>query len=103
MPLPVCRRVQATRCKKVQSLAYCSNRSYVLANSGVLLITARRNNRPAHPPTDANFIRTHRRRIETLNSQLEAMGAQHLHPRTVDGFLIKVHVPLLALVCSLFD
>ena len=166
MPLPVCRRVRASRCKKVKGLAYCgycaakkerfygyrlhlicnaegipvtfriwpaffhdinpaeelltdlppfsrvaADKGYisaplaarVLANSGVTLIAQRRKNMTPLPETDAEFIRSHRHRIETLNSQLEAMGTQRLHARTVDGFFIKVHAALLALVCTFVD
>ena len=31
----------------------------------------------------------YRKRIETLNSQFEAMRIQHLHARTNDGFNLK--------------
>lgn len=166
MPLPVCCRCRARRCRKVQELAYCgycaakqerfygyrlhlvctpqgipvtfqilpaffhdvtpveelladlpsgacvaADKGYLSADrcarivqeSGVRLIAAHRKNMAANTPADAAFIRTYRQRIETLNSQLEAMGTQRLHTRTVDGFLIKIHPALLALVCAIFD
>jgi hypothetical protein len=37
--------------------------------------------------------------IETVNSQLTAMGLGHLHARSVAGPEIKVHASLLALAC----
>ncbi len=43
--------------------------------------------------------RTVRLAIETLNSQLTAMGVAHLHVRSVAGLEIKVHASLLALAC----
>jgi hypothetical protein len=38
----------------------------------------------------------YRKRIETTNSQLEAMGFQQLHARTDAGFDLKVWASLLA-------
>jgi hypothetical protein len=34
--------------------------------------------------------------IETVNSQLERMGVEHLYARTNPGFEMKVHASLLA-------
>ncbi len=162
LPLPVCRRVRARRCRKVTGLAYygycaakrerfygyrlhlvCSSsgspvafqvlpaslhdlhavysltaclpsgalvaadkgyisgplEARVLADFGVRLVVARRKNMLPNTPADDAFIHTHRHTIETLNSQLESMGTQHLRARTLDGFLLKVHASLLALAC----
>lgn len=44
-------------------------------------------------------LREHRKRIETVNSQLEKMGIQCLHASTNLGFSIKVMASLLALAC----
>ena len=49
---------------------------------------------------DTTFIRTQRRRIETVISQLEAMGLQRIRAPTVDAFLINVHAALLAVACA---
>ena len=43
-------------------------------------------------------LRTFLLTIETLNSQLTAMGLGHLHVRSIAGLEIKVHASLLALV-----
>jgi len=47
--------------------------------------------------------RTFRWTIETVNSQLTAMGIAHLHVRSVAGLEIKVHASLLALACLNVD
>jgi len=44
-------------------------------------------------------LRTFRLAIETVNSQLAAMGIARLHVRSVAGSEIKVHASLLALAC----
>ena len=163
MPLPVCRRCRAGRCRKVQGAGYCAAKkekiygyrlhlvcttdgrpvafeiwpacfddrvpvptllaelpegSRMAADKGyvsaplreqilnvcqVTLIAAHRANMTPNPPDEAAFIRQNRRRIETLNSQLEAMGLQHLHARTVDGFFIKVHATLFAVTASFLN
>jgi len=166
MPLPVCRRCRARRCRKVNGLAYCgycaakkekfygyrlhlvctpqglpvtfqilpaffhditpleelmadlpsgarvaADKGYLSAarharimdESGVTVVAVHRSNMTPNAPADTVFIQTYRHRIETVNSQLESMGDQRLHTRTVDGFLIKVHASLLALACALVD
>ena len=166
LPLPVCRRVRAGRCRKVQGVAYCgycaakkekfygyrlhlvcdlagrpvsfelwpasvSDRTPVMtllrglpplarvaADKGYVsdplrcqvqaayhvdLMALRRANMTPNTPAELAFIRCHRRRIETLNSQLEKMGIQCLHARTVDGFRIKVAASLLAALTPFFD
>jgi len=60
---------------------------------------------PLHTDTMALHTRaeqcgcTVRLAIETVNSQLTAMGIAHLHVRSVAGLEIKVHASLLALAC----
>ncbi|MBA3816186.1 MAG: hypothetical protein H0X29_06645 [Parachlamydiaceae bacterium] len=39
----------------------------------------------------------YRRRLETVYSQMQAMGVQHLHARTNHGFDLKAHASILAL------
>jgi len=160
MPLPVCKRVRASRCKKVRGRAYCgycaSKRekyfgwklhlvctsdglpvafdvipasrhdltpvheltAHLPANSKVLADKAynshpdeqsildavqvhlrpiRRKNMPPHCWADDYDLRHHRLVIETVISQLEKMGVQHLHARTNSGFFVKLHSSLLAL------
>jgi hypothetical protein len=82
----------------------------LLEATGVKLVPARRKNTCARmgmkeQNTLSEFfaLQRYRKRIETLNSQLEAMGIQHLKARSNEGFLIKVHASLLALVCTNFD
>jgi len=48
-------------------------------------------------------LRTFRSTIETVNSQLTAMGIARLHVRSVAGLEIKVHASLLALACLNVD
>ena len=67
---------------------------------GVRLIPIRRKNMTPHEWADEYDLRRLRKGIEVVNSQLEKMGAQHLHARTNAGFEIKVHASLFALACS---
>lgn len=160
MPVPVCKRVRASRCRKVQGndyLGYCAAKdefyfgwqlhlvcdpagvpvsfellpaswdelylvqallnplpegSSVVADKGYIsdqdqqlsyingrirLIPKQRRNMTGNTKEDATLIRTHRSRIETVNSQLEKMGLQRLHARTNSGFSLKVLASLLAL------
>ena len=78
-------------------------RERLLTYAGITLVAAHRKNMTPLSTAEAAFLRTHRHRIETLNSQLEAMGTQRLHARTVDGFPIKVYASLLALTCAFFN
>ena len=66
-------------------------------------MAARRANRSPNTPDELAFIRQHRRRIETLFSQLTHMGVQRLRARTLDGFLIKVYASLIAVACPLLN
>ena len=160
MPVPVCKRVRAARCRKVQGddyLGYCASKrdfyfgwqlhlvcdaagvpvsfellpakwdeltlvqdllsplpagSVVVADKGyisdqdqqlsyingrVRLIPKQRRNMRGNTAEDAELIRAHRSRIETVNGQLEKMGLQRLHARTNPGFAVKVLASLLAL------
>ena len=160
MPLPVCKRARATRCKKVRGKAYCGycaakkekffgwrlhlictpdgipvsfdllpaseqdltpiheltvvlpegatvfgDKGYVsdpdaatiLAATGVRFVAARRHNMTPNTWADEYDLRLYPKRIETVYSQLEAMGMQHLHARTNSGFVLKAWASLLAL------
>jgi len=160
LPLPVCKRVRAGRCKKVRGKAFCGycaakkekffgwrlhlictpdgipvsfdllpaaqhdltplheltaslptgatvfgDKGYlsepdsqtILLARGVRLIAIRRKNMSPLPWADDYDLRLYRRRIETLYSQLEAMGVQHLHARTNHGFDLKAWSSILAL------
>jgi hypothetical protein len=161
LPLPVCRRVRARRCRKVRGRAYCgycaakrekffgwrlhlvttaegvpvtftilpaschdltpvheltaplpaeasvySDKAYnsaadeasILAETGVHLIPQRKANMTPNTWLEKVAIREHRKRIETSNSQLEAMGVQRLRARTNPGFELKVFASVLALI-----
>jgi len=160
MPLPVCKRVRARRCKKVRGKAFCGycaakrekffgwrlhlvctaegipvsfdllpaahhdltpiheltvalpqgatvfgDKGYIsdldaasiFAASGVRLVSMRRTNMAPNTWADDYDLAHYRKRIETVNSQLEAMGMQHLHARTHLGFELKAWASLLAL------
>ncbi len=160
MPLPVCKRARARRCKKVRGKAFCGycaakhekffgwrlhlvctpegvpvrfdllpaaqqdltpvheltaalppeatvfgDKGYIsdpdaasiFAATGVRLVSARRKNMTPNTWADDYDLAHYRKRIETVYSQLEAMGIQHLHARTNDGFDLKAWASLLAL------
>jgi hypothetical protein len=165
MPLPVCKRARARRCRKVRGRAFCGycaakrekffgwrlhlictaegipvafemlpasahdltplhelafalpsgatlfgDKGYLskpdalslLCDTGVRLITPQRSNMPPNSWADDYDLALYRKRIETVNSQLEAMGVQHLHARTNRGFDLKTWASLLALTFSSF-
>ena len=162
LPVPVCRRARARRCRKVRGKLYCgycaakrekvfgwrlhlvctptgvpvafallpaalhdltpvheltvglpkaaavyTDKAYnsatdeasILADTGVRLVPQRRVNMRPNDWLDTVALRAYRKRIETSNSQLEAMGLQRLRARTNAGFELKVHASLVALVC----
>ena len=61
------------------------------------LVPIRKANMQPNLWADKLALREHRGRIETTNSQLEAMGIQQLHAWTNPGFALKVHASRLAL------
>lgn len=160
MPLPVCKRARARRCKKVRGAAFCGycaakkekffgwrlhlictpeglpvafdllpasehdltpiheltvglpagaavlgDKGYISADdartifeqTGVRLVSIRRQNMTPNTWADDFDLRLYRKRIETVYSQLEAMGMQRLHTRTNSGFDLKAWASLLAL------
>ena len=160
MPLPVCKRARARRCKKVRGKAFCGYcaakkekffgwRLHLICTAagvpvafdllpasehdltaiheltlalpagsslfgdkaflaqadarslweatGVRLVAVRRKNMAPNTWADDFDLRTYRKRIETLYSQLETMGLQRLHARTNLGFDLKAWASLLAL------
>jgi hypothetical protein len=160
LPLPVCRRVRARRCRKVRGKEYCgycaakretffgwrlhlvvtpqgvpvafallpaafhdltpvheltvslpsgscaygdkafnskADEASILAETGVRLVPIRKANMAPNRWADKLALREYRPRVETTNSQLEAMGIQRLHARTNPGFELKVQASLLAL------
>jgi len=69
----------------------------IFAATGVRLVSIRRKNMAPNTWADDYDLAHYRKRIETVNSQLEAMGIQHLHARTNLGFELKTWASLLAL------
>jgi hypothetical protein len=163
MPLPVCKRARASRCKKLRGKAFCGycaakqekffgwrlhlictpqgipvrfdvlpaseqdltpiheltvglpegatvfgDKGYladpdaatIFSACGVRFIAVRRRNMTPNAWADEFDLRCYRRRIETVYSQLEAMGIQRLHARTNHGFELKTYASLLALAFS---
>lgn len=160
MPLPVCKRVRARRCRKVRGRDYCGycaakkekffgwrlhlictaqglpvcfemlpaayqdltaihelaavlpsgarlfgDKGFIsaavaqslLEETGVHLITAKRKNMSPNTWADDYDLHLYRKRIETIYSQMEKMGIQHLYARTPLGFEMKVYASVLAL------
>lgn len=163
MPLPVCRRVRASRCKKVRGREYCGycpakdykffgwrlhliinpqgvpvsfsilpahlhdltpihELTWVLPpwcqllgdkgyNAGadeatiweavrVRFVPIRKVNMEPNPIDERVALRTHRHAVESLNSQLERMGAERLYARTNVGFELKVWASLVAVIMT---
>lgn len=160
MPLPVCKRARARRCRKVRGKAFCGycaakrekffgwrlhlicttegipvsfdllpasahdltplhelafalpsgsslfgDKGYLshadvltlLQETGVRLVTPQRSNMLPNRWADDYDLALYRKRIETVYSQLQAMGVQQLHARTNLGFDLKAWASLLAL------
>jgi len=64
------------------------------------LVPQRKKNMWPNEWDDALALHEERRRIETVFSQLAAMGIERLHVRTTAGLALKVHASLLALTCA---
>jgi len=71
----------------------------IRATGGGVLVPLHKDTMAPHTRAEQGGLRTVRRAIETLNSQLTAMGIAHLHVRSVAGLEIKVYASLLALAC----
>ncbi len=162
MPVPVCKRARARRCRTVRGIEYCgycaakrekffgwhlhlictpgespvafdlmpgrhhdltpiheltfglaagagvygdkgynaaADEATILANTRMRLIPIRRANMALNLWTDKLALRAYRRRIETANSQLAALGIQRLHVRTTAGLELKLHASLRAIAC----
>jgi len=160
MPLPVCKRARARRCRKVRGKVYCGycsakkekffgwrlhlicdpngipitfdllpaslhdltpiheltahlptgssvfgDKAYISAKDaqtifedvGIRIVAIPRKNMPRNSWADEYDMKQHRKRIETVYSQLEKMGIQRIHARTNEGFHIKTWASLLAL------
>jgi hypothetical protein len=73
------------------------------AMGGGVLVPLHRDNMAPDPRAEQCGLGTFRLAIETVNSQLTAMGLAHLHVRSISGLEIKVHAALLALACLNLD
>lgn len=69
-------------------------------DTGVRLVPQRKVNMWPNKLEDAIDLAECRSRIETVNSQLAAMGVQRLHARTNEGLELKICASLFALVCK---
>jgi hypothetical protein len=161
LPVPVCKRARARRCKKVRGAAFCGycaakkekffgwrlhlictpqpvpvsfalvegahhdltaihelafvlpDGSLVYADKGfnsaadelslehdtyVFLTPIRKKNMVPNSIREMFALAKYRRQIETLGSQLENMGIQHIRATTNLGFFLKLYSALLALV-----
>ncbi len=162
MPVPVCKRVRARRCRTVRGRAYCGycpakrekffgwrlhlvcttdglpvaftllpggfhdltpiheltfelpdgswvygdkgynsapDEAVIRATGGGVLVPLHKDNMAPNTLAERCGLRTFRLAIETVNSQLTAMGIAHLHVRSIAGLEIKVHASLFALAC----
>lgn len=160
MPVPVCQRVRAGRCRKLQGRRYCGycaakeqrffgwrlhlvctpagipvafellpgawhdltplyeltaqvpggawvyadkgynsadDEAWLAGEWGIHLVPKRRDNMPRNSEQERKGLRQYRQRVETVNSQLTAMGVQQLHARTNAGMALKVLASLFAL------
>ena len=73
---------------------------FILDDEQVRLIAQRRKNMTPLAWADEYDLRQVRHTIETLNSQLESMGVERLHARTILGMELKVHASLIALAVT---
>ena len=73
----------------------------IQADTGVRLVSIRKINMEPNHWIDELELEHHRKGIETLNSQLESMGLQRLHPRTNQGLDLKVHAILVAVMTTI--
>jgi hypothetical protein len=163
LPVPTCRRVRASRCRKVRGRDYCGycaakqerffgwrlhvvctpqgipvrytflpgawhdltpvyeltvdlavnatvfgdkgyvsepTAAFILDDNLVRLVALPRKNMKPLTWADEYDLRQVRHAIETLNSQLESMGVQRLHARTIRGMELKIHAALIALAVT---
>jgi hypothetical protein len=125
MPVPVCRRARARRCRKVRGLTPVHELTYALpagatvygdkgynaggdeatirADTGVRLVPIRKTNMRPNRWADKLALRAYRKRVEALFGQLEAMGVQRLRARTNPGLQLKLHASLLAVTITNAD
>lgn len=68
----------------------------ILADTGVRLVPLRKKNMQPNDWCDRQVLPELRARVETVNSQLAAMGIERLHARTAAGVEVKVAASLVA-------
>jgi hypothetical protein len=76
---------------------------FILDDNLVRLVAQPRKNMAPLAWADEYDLRQVRHAIETLYSQLESMGVQRLHARTIQGMDLKVHASLIALAVTNLD
>ena len=118
MPMPVCKLVRANRCVHIAGKQYYGRSVARLADKGyvcnedenlcylygrVNLIPLYRKNMIPNSKEHLSLIKQHRPMIEAVYSQLEKMGVQRLHNRTLPGRFIKLYSSLLALIFNAFN
>jgi Transposase DDE domain len=166
MPVPVCKRVRARRCRTIRGRSFCgycaakkekffgwrlhlvcttgglpvaftllpggwhdltpiheltvglpdgawvygdkgynsaADEAVIRATGGGVLVPLHKDNMAPNTRAEQCGLRAFRLAIETVNSQLSAMGLGHLHVRSIAGLEIKVHASLLALVSLNID
>ncbi len=77
----------------------CAPDEATIRSTGGVLVPLHKDNMIPNTRADQCGLCTFRLTIETVNSQLAAMGIARLHVRSVAGLEIKVHASLLALAC----
>ncbi len=80
-----------------------ADEAVICATGGGILVPLHTDNMAPNTLAERCGRRTFRHAIETVNSQLTAMGIAHLHVRSIVGLEIKVHASLLALACLNLD
>jgi len=69
----------------------------------VRFVPIRKANMEPNPYNEKVALRTHRKVVESVNSQLERMGVERLYARSNPGFELKVLASLLAVFFSNAD
>jgi len=67
--------------------------------TGVRRVPIRKANMQPNALDERVGLRRYRKKVEGVNSQLEAWGVQRLHARTNEEIMLKVWASLFALLC----
>jgi hypothetical protein len=84
----------------VGDAAYVSRKRSAFWQARGIRLVAKRYGRMSPNPADERALLRQRQMIETVHSQLESMGLQHLRAHTRSGFCLKVACSLLALTIT---